>query len=441
MTVRTRFAPSPTGRLHLGNVRAAVFNWLFARRHEGAFVVRIEDTDVDRNVEGAEEAILEDLRWMGLSWDEGPDVGGPHAPYRQSGRAAHYDSAVTKLLEEGSAYPCYCSDAQLALDMAVGADGREILRYAGRCRDLGVEDRRAREDAGAVPLVRFRVPRDADSIDIIDEVYGPISFPINDIDDFVIRRSDGRTTYNFGVVVDDIDMEISHVIRGAGHLSNTPKQALLFDAFGHERPRFAHLPTVLGHEGGKLSKRAGAAAVADLRAQGYPPAAVLNYVSLLGWSHPEEREVLTRDELIASASLDRVGRSDPRMDPEKLVWMAAQHVAGETLDELAAHVGPFVDRQRYPMTDRSLALTVEALRSRLSTYGGINDHLSLLHTTNRLVRTVGKEVGARGPALFHPVRIALTGSEQGPDLGKVLAALGKDETIRRLDLTLDQSGV
>ena len=481
MTVRTRFAPSPTGRMHLGNVRAAVFNWLFARRHDGVFIVRIEDTDVARNVEGGEEAILEDLRWLGLSWDEGPDIGGPHGPYRQSGRSAKYGEAVERLLAEGTAYPCYCTQAQLALDMAVGTDGREILRYSGRCRGLSPDDRAAREAEGAAPLIRFAVPDGIDNVETVDEVFGSISFPINDIDDFVIRRSDGRATYNFGVVVDDIDMQISHVIRGAGHLPNTPKQALLFDALGQLRPRFAHLPTVLGTEGGKLSKRAGAAAVADLRTQGFPAAAVLNYVSLLGWSHPEEKEILTPQELIESISIDRVGRSDPRMDPEKLRWVSAQHMAHEPLDELATHVAPFVDGARYALTDERLELVVDALRSRLSTYGEINDHLPLIYpedggewsesrgrvaedaeqrgvlvallaalgvvadwnadTTGAVIRSVGKEIGARGPDLFHPIRLALTGQEQGPDLGKVLAALGRDEVLRRIGLTLDESGV
>ncbi len=464
--------------MHLGNVRAAVFNWLFARRHDGVFIVRIEDTDVERNVEGGEEAILEDLRWLGLSWDEGPDVGGPHGPYRQSGRSAKYDEAVERLLEEGTAYPCYCTEAQLALDVAVGTEGREILRYSGRCRGLSPADRGAREAEGATPLIRFAVPDGIDKVEIVDEVFGAISFPINDIDDFVIRRSDGRVTYNFGVVVDDIDMQITHVIRGAGHLPNTPKQALLFDALGQDRPRFAHLPTVLGAEGGKLSKRAGAAAVAELRSQGYPAAAVLNYVSLLGWSHPEEKEVLTPPELIESISMDRVGRSDPHMDPEKLRWVSAQHVAREPLEELTKHVVPFVDEARYALTDEALTLAVDALRSRLSTYGEVIDHLPLIYpeeggdwsdsrarvaadaeqrgvlaavlaaldglgdwnsdTTGAVIRTVGKEIGVRGPALFHPIRLAVTGQEQGPDLGKILAALGWEETRRRIVLTLDQ---
>lgn len=481
MTVRTRFAPSPTGRLHLGNVRAAVFNWLFARRHGGAFVVRIEDTDVERNVEGGEEAILEDLRWLGLTWDEGPDVGGPYGPYRQSERTGRHDAAVEALLARGLAYPCYCSEGQLALDRVVGEDGREVLRYPGRCRHLSAEERAAREADGAVPLIRFAVPEGLDDVVIEDEVYGSITFPANDIDDFVIRRSDGRVTYNFAVVVDDVEMKITHVIRGAGHLSNTPKQALLFDALEAPRPVFAHLPTVLAPEGGKLSKRAGADAVADLRARGYPPEAVLNYVSLLGWSHPDGEEVLTPEELVASVALDRVGRSDPRVDPEKLRWLSAQHIARRELAEVARNVAPFLDRTRFDLEGGALERAVDAVRTRLTTYADINEHLALVHppeddalaatraslasdpearrvvegirealaavepwTSDEAagaVRTWGKENQVRGPALFHPVRRALTGVESGPDLGKVLAALGKAETLRRLDVTLGKSGV
>ncbi|MDP2956812.1 MAG: glutamate--tRNA ligase [Longimicrobiales bacterium] len=469
MTVRTRFAPSPTGRLHLGNVRAAVFNWLFARRHGGAFILRIEDTDVERNVGGGEEAIAEDLRWLGLDWDEGPGVEGPHAPYRQSGRTAVYAAAVDTLLAAGRAYPCFCGEGDLEAE--IGKEGREVRHYFGRCRDLDGAERARRVAQGPPPVIRFAVPKSLSSVDVQDEVFGPISFPISDIDDFVIRRSDGRVTYNFAVVVDDVDMEISHVIRGVGHLSNTPKQALMFDALERPRPVFAHLPTVLGADGRKLSKREGAAAVAELRRAGYPPDAVVNYLSLLGWSHPDGKEVLSRQELVEAVGLDRVGRSDTQMDPEKLLWISAQHLAGEDLPSAAAQIAPFLDRARFGQASERWPQVVEALRSRLSTYGDINEHLPLLfggredgpearealraypdaHSVleqvaqaleevagweqgalGAAVRQAGSRLGARGAALFHPVRLALIGSETGPDLGKTLAALGRDEALRRL---------
>jgi len=471
VSVRTRFAPSPTGRLHLGNVRTAVINWLLARRGGGSFILRIEDTDTSRNVRGGEKGILEDLRWLGLDWDEGPDVGGPHAPYRQSERGARYDAAVDALLAAGRAYPCFCVEEELGADAEAGKGGREVHRYPGRCRHLSAAERARRSAEGPAPLIRFAVPEGVDGVEIQDEVFGRISFPMSELDDFVIRRSDGRVTYNFAVVVDDIDMEITHVVRGVGHLSNTPKQALVFDALGRPRPTFAHLPTVLGADGRKLSKREGASSVAELRAEGYPPVAVLNYLSLLGWSHPEEREVLTRDELVAASGLDRIGRSDTQVDPAKLRWISAQHLAREELRELVAHVAPFVDRARFPGAAERLPEVVDALRTRLGTYAEVNDHLPLLFpdsgalararaevlaspesralleaVRDRLqrstewssgalgtaVREVGTAVGARGPRLFHPLRKALIGSEDGPDLGKILAAIGRAEAVRRL---------
>ncbi len=481
MTVRTRFAPSPTGLLHLGNVRTAVFNWLFSRHESGAFVLRIEDTDVARNVPGGEEAILADLRWLGLDWDEGPGVGGPHGPYRQSARDPRYAEAVSLLLERGRAYPCYCSEEESGDEGEATEAGGPVRRYSGQCRGLSDEQRGALEREGRTSAIRFAVPENRTSFDVEDEIYGSISFPANDIDDFIIRRADGRVTYNFAVVVDDLDMEISHVIRGAGHLSNTPKQALLFDAFERPRPVFAHLPTILGPDGGKLSKRRGATAVAELRAQGYPPDAVLNYLSLLGWSHPDEREVLTRKELVEAISLERVGRSDPRVDPEKLRWISAQHLAGEDLPTLTAHVSPFVDRERFRAVGDRLEAAIDAIRTRLSTYGDVNEHLAVLFpeegpelaaarealggdaptrevllevrgqlarvepwnadTLGTAIRNAGREVGVRGPSLFHPVRRALIGVEKGPDIGKILAAIGSEETSRRLDLTLGEKDV
>ncbi|MEJ2202499.1 MAG: glutamate--tRNA ligase family protein [Gemmatimonadota bacterium] len=314
---------------------------------------------------------------------------------------------------------------------------------------------------------------------ITDEVFGAVSFPGDELDDFVVRRSDGRVTYNLAVVVDDIDMEITHVIRGVGHLSNTPKQALVFDALGRPRPVFAHLPTVLGADGRKLSKREGASAVVELREAGYPPDAIVNYISLLGWSHPEEREVLTRDELVGAISLDRVGRSDTQMDPDKLSWMGGRHIAVEDLDELTRHVRPFVDLERYPRALDHAEAMVDVLRSRLSTYGEINRHLSVIYpdqdddvaaartrvaddpsaaqvlqhvgeslasvepweadVLSSAVRDAGARSGARGAGIFHPLRVALIGSPKGPDLGKILGALGRDEALDRIRTTLSGS--
>ena len=476
MTVRTRFAPSPTGRLHLGNVRAAAFNWLLARQAGGTFILRIEDTDVARNVEGGEDAIIEDLHWLGLDWDEGPDIGGPHAPYRQSERDASYARAVERLVSVGKAYPCFCSETDLEEQTEEFGEGRMALRYSGRCRALDPAERARRVAAGEAHVIRFAVPEGLVSVDVADEIFGDISFPTSDIDDFVLRRTDGRVTYNYAVVVDDIEMEITHVIRGVGHLSNTPKQALLFDALGVARPVFGHLPTVLGPDGKKLSKRLGATGVAELRARGYPPDAVLNYLSLLGWSHPDEKEVLTRAALVEAIGLDRVGKSDTQIDLEKLRWVSAQHLAMEPLGELTEHVRPFVDFDRFPGARANLEGVVETLRTRLSTYADINEHLVLLYppegvsgekrralgadpavrpvleavkarlahqpdwepiALDQAVRAAGVDAGVKGAALFHPVRVLLIGTEKGPDLGKILAAIGRDEAHRRVQQALD----
>ncbi|MFQ5537513.1 MAG: glutamate--tRNA ligase [Gemmatimonadota bacterium] len=479
MTVRTRFAPSPTGRLHLGNVRAAVFNWLFARHHGGAFILRVEDTDVERNVEGGEAALMEDLRWLGLTWDEGPDVGGPHAPYRQSGRDRVYRAALEELRTRGRAYPCYCTDEELEAMAQVGKGGRTVHRYDGRCRNLDDAARAALEAEGRSAAYRFALPEGLGEVVVVDQVFGTVRVPAADLDDFILLRRDGRPTYNFAVVADDAEMEITHVIRGVGHLSNTPKQVLLFQALDREPPVFAHLPTVLGPDGRKLSKREGSASVEDLRDEGFPPHAIVNYVSLLGWSHPEEKEVLTPEQLIAAVSLERVGRSDTQMDPEKLRWLSAQHIAREPLEELTDHVVPFVDGDRFPQALAHPREVVDALRSRLSTYGDINRHLPLLFPpeTEELlrlrrraaadplartalqavrdvleraepwtdgalgaaVREAGARAGVKGRRLFHPLRTALIGSETGPDIGKILAAIGRKEALRRLDQALEGS--
>jgi len=471
--IRTRFAPSPTGRLHLGNVRTAVFNWLFARHHGGAFVLRIEDTDVGRTVEGSEGSILEDLRWLGLEWDEGPGVGGPFGPYRQSERMEGYRRAADELVEAGRAYPCYCTEAELQAE--ADAHPGEVVRYSGRCRALTDEERMAFDAEGRAYTIRFAVP-EVDRVEIEDEIRGSISFPGNDMTDFILMRQDGRPTYNFAVVVDDRAMDISHVIRGAGHLSNTPRQALLFDALDAERPAFAHLPTVLSPDGGRLSKREGSAAVAALREEGYPPDGVVNYLSLLGWSSEDEREVLSREELVERISLDRVGASDTTYDPEKLAWMSGQHLAAMDREALAAEVAGRLDRERIPLAGDGLRAAVEVLRSRMNTFADFERYAAEflfppeaalergrrefaddpaarrvieavaadLHklaswkadALGASVRATGKEIGVRGAALFHPVRTALSGSESGPDLGGVMAAIGREEVERRLEAAL-----
>lgn len=461
MTVRTRFAPSPTGRLHAGNARIAVFNWLFARHHEGVFILRVEDTDIERNVENSLESILRDLRWLGVLWDEGPEVGGPFGPYRQSERKQGYAETARSLIEAGWAYPCYCD-----LDGPAEAG----FRYPGTCRHLTGEERARRERGGARPVTRFRVPEE--EITVHDEVHGTVTFPPGEFGDFVILRADGRPTYNFAVVVDDIAMRITHVIRGVGHLSNTPRQAVMFDAVGSPRPVFAHLPMVLGADRRKLSKREGASSLAMLREAGYPPSAVVNYLSLLGWSSPGGEEILSRAELVRQVGLDRIGASNTIYDPDKLRWVSHRQISRMPLAELTDAVAPFVDSARSPVQGYDLARAVDVIRARMTTFEEINDHLSLFLVASgpeleqvqarlrddagavavlravaeglaalpaweapligRAIRSAGKAVGAHGPVLFHPVRRAVTGRESGPDLGGVLGVYGREETLKRI---------
>ena len=293
--VRTRFAPSPTGELHAGNVRIAVLNWLVARHHHGDFILRIEDTDADRTVAEAEARIMEDLRWLGLDWDEGPDIGGPHAPYRQSERLDRYDQRARELLDAGAAYRCFCTPEALQQAREAARAAGRSPRYPGTCRALS-EEEAARRAGTEEHTLRLRTP-DEGEVAVDDVIRGRVTFDASEIGDFVIRRSDGLPTYNFAVVVDDAAMAVSHVIRGAGHLSNTPHQLLVYRALGEPSPTFAHAPTVLGPEGGKLSKRTGARPLRTLREEGLHPDGVVNYLSLLGWSSPSEDEVLTRARL------------------------------------------------------------------------------------------------------------------------------------------------
>ena len=465
MTVRTRFAPSPTGQLHAGNARVAVFNWAYARNQGGAFILRVEDTDIERNVENSLDSIVEDLRWLGVSCDEGPQVGGDFGPYRQSERMSGYADAARRLVAAGLAYSCYCD---------LKGTAETGFRYPGTCRALTPDERLRRERDGVRPVTRFHVP--AEEIVVRDEVYGTVSFPSGEFGDFVILRADGRPTYNFAVVVDDIAMRITHVIRGVGHLSNTPKQAVLFDALDAPRPVFAHLPMVLGADRRKLSKREGSSSLAMLREAGYPASAVMNYLSLLGWSSPDGEEILTREELVRQVGLERIGASNTVYDPDKLRWVSGRHIAEMPLPALVAAVAPFVDSARFPADQYDLARAVDVVRGRMTTFAEVNDHLALFlaprdsklervaaalradaraHAVLRAVagrlaalpaweapaigqaiRAAGKATDARGPALFHPVRRAVTGRESGPDLGRVLCVYGRSETLGRISAAL-----
>jgi glutamyl-tRNA synthetase len=447
--MRTRFAPSPTGHLHVGGARVAILNWLLARHHGGAFVLRIEDTDRERNVPGAEAALLDDLRWLGLDWDEGPGVGGPYGPYRQSDREALYREHAQRLLAEGKAYPCDCPP------LAESA-GQGRARCA--CADRG--------PAAPVPAgssIRFRVP-DVREVGFEDLVRGPIVHPAASIEDFVLLRSDGRATYNLAATVDDAAMRITHVVRGADHIANSPKQLLLHRAFGWEPPRLAHIPLILGPDRQKLSKRHGATSVAEHRRIGYLPEALFNYLCLLSWSSPSGEEFLPRERLVVEVDLGRVGASDAVFDPEKLRWLSGRYIQELPPAEFAARAAPFLDPAARPIDAERLTTALALVRNRVSVLSEVAEQLARFAgpatdeqrarraaaladpaaravvealrerlpaperwaepDIQQAVRAAGEAAGARGKALFGPVRAALTGEEHGPELAKVIHVLG-----------------
>jgi glutamyl-tRNA synthetase len=454
MPVRTRFAPSPTGHLHVGGARTAILNWLVARHHGGTFVIRIEDTDTDRNVAGAEAEILGDLRWLGLDWDEGPDVGGPRGPYRQSARFELYRRRAEQLLREGSAYHCTCPPQP-------GASGEDRRRCA-------CADRTAPADLQPGASVRFRVP-DLNEVRLDDEVRGTIVFPASSVEDFVLLRSDGRPTYNFAAAVDDAEMEITHVVRGADHLNNTPKQLLLYRALDREPPRFAHIPLILGGDRQKLSKRHGATSVAEHRRLGYLPEALMNYLSLLSWSSESGEELLSRERLVAEVDMGRIGSSDAVFDPAKLRWLSGRYIQAMDTPELARRLAPFVDVERLGLAADRTEAVADALRDRISILSEAADVLAAFTgpgtdeeraarnaalrdpefqpvlaavaqglasvaswneaEVDRAIRAAGAAVGARGKALFRPVRLAWTGREHGPELPRIAAVLGRDTIL------------
>ena len=318
--MRVRFAPSPTGHLHVGNARTALFNWLLARGKGGTFILRIEDTDRERSSAESEAAILDDLRWLGLDWDEGPDIGGPHGPYRQSERLDLYRSYATGLLVKARAYYCFCTPEALDAERAAALAAGTPARYSGRCREIPGDRARARVEAGEAAAVRFRVP-DSGQLSFTDVVRGRVTFELEVIGDPIILRSDGQPAYNFAVVVDDGLMEVTHVVRGEDHISNTPRQLLIYEALGFAPPSFAHLSLVMAPDHSPLSKRHGATSVAEFRAKGYLPEALVNYLALIGWSPGNDEELLPMTELARRFALEAVGHSAGVFDEEKLAWV------------------------------------------------------------------------------------------------------------------------
>jgi glutamyl-tRNA synthetase len=457
MAVRTRFPPSPTGALHLGSVRTALFNFLFARHHGGAFVLRIEDTDRERSTPESTATILEGLTWLGLDWDEGP--------FFQSRRAELYRAHADRLLETGGAYRCWCTPDELEARRAAAMARGEHAGYDRTCRD-----RSAPPAGGTTHVVRFKAPIEGETV-VDDLVKGRIVFRNADLDDFVILRSDGSAVYNFCVVVDDVDMRITHVIRGDDHLANTPRQALLYAALGVEPPRFAHIPMILGPDRAKLSKRHGAASVLEYRDQGYLADALVNYLARLGWSHGDQ-ELFTRRELIEKFSLENVGTSPAIFNPEKLLWVNFHYLKATPPETLARLVTPFLERAglRAPDDGAWLARAAASLRERAKTLVELASALrfylvdpvtitpkaaaQLTSSTAPTLEDLARRLAALGDwnaatiervfqetitahglalgKLAQPVRAAVTGSTASPGIYEVLDVLGRERTIARL---------
>src|SRR5262245_2925160 len=376
--VRVRFAPSPTGSLHIGGARTALFNWLFARGREGLMALRVEDTDVERSTSESERAVVDDLRWLGLDWDEGPEVGGPYGPYRQSERKEIYRREANRLCAAELAYPCFCTDEELeARRRAAQAAGR-TPQYDGTCRDLDEEERAERRAEGRSESIRFRVP--GEPAVVRDLIRGDVVFPADAVGDFVILRSNGLPTYNFACVVDDAAMRFTHVIRGEEHLSNTNRQVFLYRALGHPEPAFAHISLILNPDRSKMSKRKGEEAtfVSEFRAQGYLPEALINFLALLGWSWDGEREIFSRDELVEKFSLERVNATPAVFNREKLEWMNGQYLRAMPLEERAARVRAYLaERGRLPEradVDAFLLRATAAVGDRMKTLADVEGY-------------------------------------------------------------------
>jgi glutamyl-tRNA synthetase len=466
--VRCRFAPAPTGSIHVGNARSALFSWLFARHNGGSYVLRVEDTDASRVSEEAFRGVLESLRWLGLDWDEGPDVGGPHGPYRQSQRAEVYREHVDLLLAGGHAYRCYCTAEELEARREAALAGGSAPGYDGRCRRLSDAERAAFEAEGRPSAIRFAMPEH--DVTVTDLVKGDVHFPARSLGDFVIVRSDGTPVFLLAVAVDDMLMGITHVIRGDDLLASAPRNAAVIEAFGGTAPRYAHLPQVLGSDGKPLSQRHGSSSVEAFRERGFLPEALMNYLALLGWSKDESTTFMTRDELIGAFDLSRVSSNPAAFDTQKLEWMNNHYIQSLDDDDLAARCMHFLvedgilpdpvtlrsamplvkermktlveapELLRFLFTDditpneKAAALIEKAGPGYLKTCADALDTLEgwTAEQIHAVLDAVATDAGLNRTKGWQPVRAAVTGSNVSPPLPESLELLGRGRTVARL---------
>lgn len=472
MSVRTRFAPSPTGYLHVGGLRTALYAYLFAKQHAGKFILRIEDTDQSRKVEGAMEKLIDALHWAGIDFDEGPGKDGDHGPYIQSQRLEKYRKHVGQLIEKGKAYYCYCTSERLDQLRASGA-----TMYDRHCRTIPKDEAAKRADSGEPHVVRMMIP-DGGELNFNDEIRGDVSIACNTIDDQVLLKSDGFPTYHLAVVVDDHLMEVSHVIRGEEWLPSTPKHILLYQYFGWEIPKFAHLPLLLNPDKSKLSKRQGDVAVEDYRAKGYLNEALVNFVAFLGWNPGDEREIFSMADLVKEFSLERVGKAGAVFNIEKLNWMNQQHIKLQPADTLLPLVRPLLSAKGWNgFSDNYLLSVIDLMKERVVvvndfvdtcpyfyqdpvTYDEtakaknwkaesseyirqLSENLQSLSsfeaaTIEQSLRSVAEKLNIGAGKLIHPMRLAISGVAAGPSLFHMAEVLGKETVIRRLQTAVEK---
>lgn len=460
-----RFAPSPTGSLHVGSARTALFNWLFARKYQGKFILRIEDTDIARSKKEYEKKIINELKWLGIDWDEGP--------YRQSERLPLYKKYALKLLEQGKAYYCFCREEELKARRKQALTQEKALRYDGRCKKLSEKEKERLYQEGRKPAIRFIVENK--KLTVHDLIRGEVSFDTTLIGDFVIIKSNHTPTYNFAVVVDDLTMGISHVIRGDEHLANTPKQILLFEAIGEQIPFFAHLSMILSPDHTKLSKRHGATSVEEFIKKGYLPEAFINYLALLGWSPKKEREIFSLQELIEEYSLEGIARNPAVFDINKLNWMNGYYIRNKAPTELVDITRQLLSSHGYSVSTAHITNIIEVLQNKLlymeqiiSDYGDLffQEEITLdeeaqeviewewtenvLHVLKKILqetditrenfsfimKQIQKETNIKGKNLYLPIRMAVTGKIHGPELNMLLPALGRERILKRIEKIL-----
>ena len=489
--VRVRFAPSPTGKLHIGGARTAIYNWAFARANGGTFILRIDDTDPTRSTDENTQVILRAMRWLGLDWDEGPEVGGDYGPYFQTERLDVYRDAARKLVDEGRAYYCFCTPEKLEADRKAAQERHDPFQgYQRTCRDIDPAEAQRRVDAGEPYTIRIKVPQDRGDVVVHDAVHGDVTFNARELDDFIIFRSDGTPTYNFATVVDDADMGITHIIRGDDHLSNTPRQVMVYEALGAPVPVFAHISMILGADGKKLSKRHGATSVEEYRDAGYLSDAFVNYLALLGWALDGETTIVPRDVLASRFSLDHVSKNPATFDPEKLDWVNGQYLqamddstfssevlmpqlvaAGLETEGAPAHDSAWYDllssllkprttlapqvieKARFlyegdevTLDEKSVSKNIakegvsaclEAAREALEAIDADGWHAEAIDAA---LEELPERLGVGKRKVFQAVRVAECGNQVSPPLGASMELLGRDASLARLTRAMPLAG-